>query len=257
VTHLALVHRGTQVGQLEVVARAGERLSAPDLRRLEQLQPFLAATADAMRVNDELRRTHEALLDAHVVERRRVRRDLHDGLGPTLASVRLKLTALRRQLPAHLSLDATIEQTTDAIRELRRIADGLQPSLLEDLGLVAALQILIADTSATTGITVSLHTADNFADLAPHLATTAYRVVAEGLANTARHSHATRCAVELAHTDDGLSIAITDNGHGFDTTTNPGAGLRSIAERAHRAAGSAHIHSDRHTGTTIRVILPT
>ena len=221
---MPLDYQGRDVGTVVVTGRPGERIAEADRRTLEQLGHYLAVTAEAIRVGEDLRDAQQALQDAYLEERRRVRLDLHDGIGPTLASIRLRLLSLKRRLPAEPSVDDLIDQTADAIREVRRIVDGLQPSILEDLGLVPALQILVADTRQASGIDVTISTDADLSDLPAHISTTSYRVVAEGLANVVRHSKSSVCTIQLTRLADQLDIAIRDNGCGFDPTIPDGDG---------------------------------
>ena len=254
---MPLDYQGRDVGTVVVTGRPGERIAEADRRTLEQLGHYLAVTAEAIRVGEDLRDAQQALQDAYLEERRRVRLDLHDGIGPTLASIRLRLLSLKRRLPGEPSVDELIDQTADAIREVRRIVDGLQPSILEDLGLVPALQILVADTRQASGIDVTISTDADLSDLPAHISTTSYRVVAEGLANVVRHSKSSVCTIQLTRLADQLDIAIRDNGCGFDPTTSlTGMGLRSIASRASAAGGDVSISSTAGAGTTIAVRLP-
>ncbi len=254
---MPLDYQGRDVGTVVVTGRPGERIAEADRRTLEQLGHYLAVTAEAIRVGEDLRDAQQALQDAYLEERRRVRLDLHDRIGPTLASIRLRLLSLKRRLPGEPSVDELIDQTADAIREVRRIVDGLQPSILEDLGLVPALQILVADTRQASGIDVTISTDADLSDLPAHISTTSYRVVAEGLANVVRHSKSSVCTIQLTRLADQLDIAIRDNGCGFDPTTSlTGMGLRSIASRASAAGGDVSISSTAGAGTTIAVRLP-
>jgi signal transduction histidine kinase len=253
---MVLNYQGRSVGEIIVTARAGERLAEFDQRALEQIGHYVSVAAEAIRVGEHLRHAERALREAHLEERRRIRLDLHDGIGPTLASIRLKLLALRRRLPAELDVDDLVDQTADAIREVRRIVDGLQPSVVEDLGLVPALQILVADTRQTSGIDVSIDSDSDLSDIPAHIAATSYRMVAEGLANVVRHSRSSTCTIHLRQTDHELTIAIRDNGCGFDPTTPQGMGLRSIASRASAVGGDVSITSTDGVGTTLAVRLP-
>ncbi len=253
-----LDYQGRRIGAITVTARPGERLAEPDYRTLEQIGPFLAVTAEAIRVNEDLRHSQLAVQNAHAEERRRVRRDLHDGVGPTLATVRLKLVAHRRRLPSGLSVDDIVEQVSDSIREVRRIVDGLQPSVLEDLGLVPALQILVADTREASGIDITIEAEPELPDVTAHVATTSYRVIAEGLANVIRHSQATTCTVHLAHADHTLRVDIHDDGCGFDTCHRRWRGACARSPPASSAAGGeTSVTSSTGVGTTISVSLPT
>ena len=254
-TTMALDYQGRRVGEIVVTARAGERLAEPiSGRRPGRPLPRGHGRGDQGRRGRPSGPAGPE--DAHVEERRRIRLDLHDGVGPTLASIHLRLLALRRRLPAELSADDLVDQTADAIREVRRIVDGLQPSVLEDLGLVPALQILVADTRQASGVDVTVATDSDLADLPAHLATTSYRVVAEGLANVVRHSRAGRAPSSSRRDERQLTIAIRDDGCGFDTSTAAGMGLRSIAGRASAAGGDCSISSATGTGTTVVVRLP-
>jgi signal transduction histidine kinase len=254
---IALDYQGRRIGQVVATARSGERLAEPDHRALERIAHYVAATAMAIRVGDDLRITQQALQNAYAEERRRVRLDLHDGIGPTLATIRLKLAAHRRRLPADLSVDDIVDQVSDTIREVRRIVEGLQPSVLEDLGLVPALQILIADTRRTSGIDITIDAEPELPDIPAHIATTSYRVIAEGLANVIRHSRATTCTVHLAHPDHSLRIDIQDDGCGFDPAAVKGMGLRSITTRVIAVGGQSSVTSAAGLGTTISLELPT
>jgi signal transduction histidine kinase len=252
-----LQHGTDQIGEMIVTARRGEALSGRDRRAIDEIGHYVAVTAEAIRMSEELQQAQLALENAHADERRRVRRDLHDGVGPTLATIRLKLTSLRRQLPENLSVDETIDQVSDAIRELRRVVDGLQPSTLEDLGLVPALRILVADTSETTSLNIAFQTSPDLPDFGPDIAATAYRVVAESLANVVRHSRATACTIHLKHHECRLDVDVSDNGIGFDPTVATGMGLRSIASRVAKVGGQVTTTSAIDIGTTISVRLPT
>jgi signal transduction histidine kinase len=135
--------------------------------------------------------------------------------------------------------------------------DGLQPSTLEDLGLVPALRILVADTSETTSLNIAFQTSPDLPDFGPDIAATAYRVVAESLANVVRHSRATACTIHLKHHECRLDVDVSDNGIGFDPTVATGMGLRSIASRVAKVGGQVTTTSAIDIGTTISVRLPT
>lgn len=254
---IALGHAGRQVGELVVTARRGEALSGRDLELLDQISRYVAITAEAIRVNDDLRAAQEALNGAHADERRRLRMDLHDGLGPTLAAIRLKLVAYARHASDPGPVTEIADQTSDAIREVRRLVDGLQPSILEDLGLVAAVQILVADTSRTTGIDFTIDADTDIDELPTIIATTAYRAIAESIANVARHSGARTCTVSLSLCEGHLDTTVSDDGAGFDpVSARGGMGLQSIRARARAIGGDATIDSTIGRGTIVTARLP-
>ncbi len=256
VTRVELRYGQCRVGDVMVTARQGESLAAVDRRTLSDIAGYVSIAAEAIRVSEDLRSAQHALESAHSEERRRVRRDLHDDVGPTLASARLKLAAQRRHLPDGTSVEDIIDQLADAIRGLRRVVDGLQPSVLEDVGLVPALQILLTDIRQTTGMHITFDAPSMLPDLPTATSSTAYRVVAEALANVVRHSRATVCTLRVDHDDGILHIEVADNGHGFDTSIKTGMGLRNIANRAGLAGGIATISSSPESGTTVVLEVP-
>jgi len=256
-TVVPLEYAGANIGEIAVTPRRGESLAQSDVRLLDDIARYIAVAGQAIRASDDLRRAQHALESAHAEERRRVRRDLHDGVAPTLASIRLKLTAYRRRTGDH-GLDDVIDQVADTVREIRRVVEGLQPSVLEDLGLLPALQILVADNRHATGINIVLNAPYNGFDLPPDAANTAYRVISEALANVIRHSHASACSISVGHHDGALDVEIRDNGDGFDTANGHGGmGLRNIVARAAIADGTATITSIPGGGTTVSLRVPT
>ena len=186
-----------------------------------------------------------------------MRRDLHDGLGPTLASIRLRLARRRHTIIDADALDDIYDHVTDAIREVRRIVDGLQPSVLEDLGLVPALQILVNDTRAATGLEITFDPAGTTSECSPVIAAAAYRSVAEALAKVTRHSHATACTIRLTVNSEDLHVEVTDNGTGFQPAAATGMGLRSLHTRATTLGGTFDIATHPGHGTRVEVRLPT
>jgi two-component system NarL family sensor kinase len=255
-THVELRYGRRHVGEVLVTARQGEVLGDADERTLREIAGYVSIAAEAIRIGEDLRRAQHDLENAQSEERRRVRRDLHDDVGPTLASARLKLAAHRRQLPEGITVDDIIDQLADAIRGVRRVVDGLQPSVLEDVGLVSALQVLLIDLRQTAGMHITFDPPASLPDLPAATASTAYRVVAEALTNVVRHSRATQCTLRVTHDDGTLRIEVTDNGHGFDSSTPAGMGLRSMSDRAGSANGVITISSSPGSGTTVLLDVP-
>jgi signal transduction histidine kinase len=256
---MPLVHRGEQIGTLVLVPRHGERLGRADRRLAGELGRVVAIAAAAIRFGEDLEVSKRLLERSYDDERRRVRRDLHDGLGPTLASLRLKLGAAQRHVDraSAAMLDEMKHDVAEAIREVRRIVDGLQPSTVEDLGLVPALRLLVDDVnrSSTDGPAIVLDADDDVGELPAALAGAAYRVVGEALANVVRHSRAQRCHVSV-RCDGALDLRISDDGVGFDPARASGTGLRSIRTRVEELGGRAELTATPGAGTTLTVSLP-
>jgi signal transduction histidine kinase len=257
--HLPLVHRGEEIGTMVLVPRRGERLGRADRRLAGELGRVVSIAAAAIRLGEDLEVSKRLLERSYDDERRRVRRDLHDGLGPTLASLRLKLGAAQRHVDRASAemLDEMKHDVAEAIREVRRIVDGLQPSTVEDLGLVPALRLLVDDVnrSSTNGPAIVLDADDDVGELPAALAGAAYRVVGEALANVVRHSHARRCHVSV-RCDGALDLRISDDGVGFDPARAAGTGLRSIRSRVEELGGRAELTATPGAGTTLTVSLP-
>jgi two-component system NarL family sensor kinase len=257
---IPLVHRGTRIGTMTLIPRRGERLGRWERRTAAELSRLVAVAALAIRLGDELEASKRDLERSHDDERRRVRRDLHDGLGPTLASLRLKLGLLQRQVdpPAASALEQLKADVSDAVREVRRIVDGLQPSTVEDLGFVPAVRLLVDDVNRAgsgAGPAIVLTADDDVDELPAALAGAAYRVVGEALANVVRHSRARRCEVSIRR-NGALDLRISDDGVGFDPELVAGTGLRSIRTRVEELGGQTEVTARPGAGTTLVVKLP-
>jgi signal transduction histidine kinase len=199
-------------------------------------------------------------------ERRRLRRDLHDGLGPQLASQALTIDAARSlmerdpQAADRLLVDLKL-QSQAAVADVRRLVDGLRPPALDDLGLVGALRAA-ASTLAHTGLDVEIAAARPLPPLPAAVEVAAFRIVQEAITNVVRHANAKHAWVSLEQTGaarPGLSIEIVDDGRGYDESACSGAGsgvgMTSMRERADELGGRVEFDST-HNGTTVRAWLP-
>ena len=248
VTHtrtLPLALGGNAVGEIVVGLRAGDlALSKADADVLRIVAPLLAQTLRARALAADLHASRSAAITAIEEERRRLRRDLHDGLGPTLSGVAFATDAARNQLATDpVAADALLARlradTTAAIAEVRRLVEGLRPPALDELGLLGAVRqhaaTLHADGGAPLRVTISAP--DPLPDLSAMAEVTAYRIVVEALTNVARHAAATRAAVELSVTGDDLRLSVQDDGAGHGAW-RPGVGMSSMRERAEQVGGT-------------------
>lgn len=256
-----IVNRET-VGTLCVAPRRGQdRLSARDISALEAVTPIAAAAVRQVQLTDDLRRARGRLAAALEEERRRIRRDLHDGLGPSLAAVVMGLEHLRaihRKSPdeAESLLMGLKHETQQAIDDIRTLVYGLRPPALDELSLSAALRQLTEGTVGRTGLEVDLDAPVALPDLPAAVEVAAYRIVQEALTNAARHSGAGTVKVNVDLECDGaLIVAIKDDGGGLPDRISPGVGLTSMRERAEDIGGSLTISSDP-SGTWVRAVLP-
>lgn len=254
-----LRHRGDVVGRLEVRPRAGERVlherDAVVLRAIaDQVSPAVAA----LQLHQQLRRARESLVSAREDERLQLRRDLHDGLGATLAGLRLQVET---------ALDLTSEDTVrallgsagtgvaEAVAEVRAITDDLRPAGIDELGLPRALAAL-ADRVRVPGLEVHVEV-DPAIRADPAVEVALHRIAAEALANVARHSRATAVTLTVRDTQH-LTLVVADDGVGLEggsDTAGSGLGLASMRLRAEEVGGSLQVTSTD-LGTTVRAVLP-
>jgi two-component system, NarL family, sensor kinase len=204
----------------------------------------VAVALHAVLLSQELQRSRERLVAAREEERRRLRRDLHDGLGPILTAVTLKADAARSVLAAAPDrTDALLAElrgdAKQAIGDLRRIIYDLRPAPLDELGLLGALGEQV-DRFGHQGLLVTLQAPPALPVLPAAVEVAAYRIVTEALTNAARHAHASRASVTVS-VADGFCLEVQDdgtaataNGHGW----RPGVGLVSMAERVAEVGGT-------------------
>ncbi len=257
-TSLPLQHRGQEVGALTVEARSPEeRFTRAELQLLDDLAAQTGPAVSATLLAQDLQRARERLVLAREEERRRLRRDLHDGIGPALAGVRLQLTALRRRLP---SPDAAVLDLVEAIAqdlqqstsELRGIVDDLRPPAL-DHGLVAALEQVAHRLGGAAQ--VELATEGDLEGLPAATEVAAYRIACEAMTNVVKHAGAEHCWVRLAR-GAGLDVVVTDDGDGAVGVRQGGVGLGSMRERAEELGGSLEIRPHHPKGTCVHASLP-
>jgi signal transduction histidine kinase/DNA-binding CsgD family transcriptional regulator len=233
VRRLPLVHAGTTVGDLVV---GGGRRRRRDEDVLAELAGALAPVVQAARLHDDLVRSRERLVVAREEERRRLRRDLHDGLGPTLAGLTLKLDTARNLLGDAPLLREMRDDVQATVADVRRLVEGLRPVSLDELGLAEALRRLV-DRTPPDGPQVQLVT-DDADSPAAAVEVAAYRIVQEALTNVLRHSGARSCDVTVRGRNGSLVVSVADDGRGAAGTGGRGSGLETMRERAEELGGS-------------------
>lgn len=257
---IPIVHQGVQVGVLAVSPRArDEPLQEQDHDVLRLVARQAAPTVRAVQLNHELRRSRQQIVTGREEERRRIRRDLHDGLGPALASIAMQADTARAVVTedpetARQLLIAVTQQAEDVVHEVRRLVYELRPPALDELGLVGAIERLARQgQSATLAIHVE---ADALPPMGAAVEVAVYRIVAEALTNVGRHANATCAAVILRLTGSQLAVTIEDDGGGLAAPVSQGIGLQSIRDRAGELGGRVSIESSPGKGTTVRLQLP-
>ncbi|OQQ25179.1 two-component sensor histidine kinase [Prescottella equi] len=259
-----LVHRGARVGSLAVTAPPGELLGIRSRKSLSELASVVTAGLVVVQSAEDLAAARRRLASVRAEERRVIRRELHDGLGPSLAGIRLGLQGVRNLLdadpqaaaPLLESLQEQLDHQVDGVRSLSR---NLFPPVLDELGLTAALEEL-ATGYARSGFDLDV-VADVPADIGGQAGAAAYGIAIEAVTNARRHSGARGCRVEASCDTDGaglavLTIVVRDVGRGFDPSGPTGVGTRSMRERADELGGTVTIESGCPTGTVVTARLP-
>lgn len=248
---------GVAVGHVRVSPRRGERLSARDDRMLQGLCRPAALAVRAALLTADLRASTAALTAAREEERRHLQRELHDGVGPTLASLQQRVELAERLVDtdpvrARELLRGARSGLDDAVGEVRGIVAGLRPAALDRHGLVAAIARPWANDSRVRVVAGPLPPLDDAVSLA------AYRIATEAIANALRHSACRRCDVTLRADAETLVVRIADDGIGLSSAPadRPGGdGLRTMSERAGERGGALRVDSSD-SGTAVEARLP-
>jgi len=280
---LPLVYQNETVGQLILAPRApGETFSHADRRLLDDLARQAGVAVHAVRLTADLQRSRERLVATREEERRRIRRDLHDGLGPHLAALHLQAGVLRSLIPRDpAAAEALVVELRGEIRaaiaDIRRLVYELRPPTLDELGLVGAVRARAAQCSPSgavnaepnstapgaSGFQAVVEAPEQLPPLPAAVEVAAYRIVEEALTNAVRHAQARTCIIRLALTEAGdhkesplLRLEIIDDGIGLPADYKAGVGFHSMRERAAELGGTCVIETSSGGGAQVRVHLP-
>ena len=270
---LPLVYQQELVGRLLVAPRApGEAFNPADRQLLDDLARQAGIAVHAVRLTEDLQRSRERLVTAREEERRRLRRDLHDGLGPALAAQMLKIGSARMLYPRDPTtadaLLAELERDMErSLADVRRLVYNLRPPALDELGLVGAIRDSIGQYQLETEepadagrLTISVDAPDDLPALPAAVEVAAYRIAHEALTNVVRHAHAHRCRIELWLKPDGerswLELTVVDDGIGLPSMRHAGVGLVSMRERAAELGGTCLVEPLPTGGAMVCARLP-
>ena len=246
------------ISQVEV---AGRRYYTVILRDITERK----RSADALHASHrELRELYGVMNEVREAERLRIARELHDELAQWLTALKMDVSwiaaRLPKELPRLMDKTAKMKEVVDTtVAAVRRIASDLRPVMIDDLGLIPAIEHLLHDFSQRAGIVVSLDARTDTVDLADPIATAVYRMVQEALTNVARHAEATRVEVSFAIEGENLVAKVCDNGRGIDEAAmrkGKSYGVLGIRERAQTLGGSARIYKPDGGGTTVEITIP-
>jgi signal transduction histidine kinase len=292
---LPLTYGATMIGELHLAPRApGEALSPADRRLLDDLARQVGVAVHAARLTLELEQSgkylqlaRERLVVAREEERRRLHHDLHDGLGPLLASMSLQLAAARMLVahePAAVDLLTDIKlQLQEAVADIRRLIYGLRPPALDELGLVPAIRAYAGRyggqrtpaardaNGAASPLAIIVEASEQeergLRTLPAAVEVAAYRIVSEALTNVVRHAHARRCVVRFSlcgaphsgtrdERTSALQLEIVDDGGGISADARGGTGLTSMRDRAMELGGTLVVEATASGGTRVCAQIP-
>lgn len=258
--------------EIKIVTKTGQERWLYATAGLIQFDGEVAAIGTCYDIT-ERRQAEEALetfsrrlLEAHETERRRIARELHDEIGQVLTAVQINLQALQSAgdaCPVAPRLDDSLDIVEQALREVQNLSLDLRPSLLDDLGLVAALRWFVDRQAERSGLIARFDADPSIGRLNPELETACFRIVQEALTNVIRHAQAKHVLVELRRHEAGLLLTIRDDGVGFDasavqknTLPDVRLGLKGMEERALALGGRIEIESAPGRGTEVRARFP-
>jgi signal transduction histidine kinase len=257
-----LRHHAETVGWLAVLPRAGEpSLEARDVELLSVIADQAAPAIAALRLREQLQLARQSLVSAREQERLRLRRELHDGLGATLAGVRLQVESAQAiaadSATTGLLASASVG-VAHAVAEVRSLTENLRPPALDELGLARALQLL-AERHATPALRVDTEVGALPA-IEPAVEVAAYRIVAEALTNVGRHSGARQASLRVVADEAHLVVQVVDDGRGLHARSDRGGtglGLASMRTRAEEIGGRMVVAPGPDgAGTSVRAELP-
>ncbi len=257
-----LTYQKEKIGELLLAPRSpGEALTKPDLRLLENLARQAGVAVYAVRLTADLQRSRERLVAAREEERRRLRRDLHDSVGPQLAALTLELETASELVSDRPEASAFIaklsERARQTVADVRRSVHALRPPSLDELGLVPALREAAAQYERGS-LRVSVEAPEELPSLPAAVEVACYRIVQEAMTNVVRHAHASNCWVRLVPQEDteALIVEVEDDGRGVGENDRAGVGMSSMRERAEELGGRCVVGPSARGGTLVRALLP-
>lgn len=259
INEIPLHYLNQPLGTLLVSNRAANRsLSHSDDVVLQESAQQIGIALYVAQLTDVLQTSRERIVVAREEERRRIRNDLHDGLAPTLSSFQLQLHAIRRLIPQNpdqaeqmiVELSAGLRQAT---AEIRQLIYDLRPPMLDELGLIKALNSM---PLAEAPLQLDVVAPDPMPTLSAATEVAIYRIATEAIHNVVKHAHATTCTISIAIETETLTLTIVDDGQGILVDNPNGIGTQSMRERAAELGGTFAIQPAKPLGTCIEVRLP-
>jgi signal transduction histidine kinase len=260
--HLPLNYHTERVGELILAPRAaGEAFSPADMKLINIIAQQAGIAAYTVRLNNDLQTSRERLVTAQEEERRRLRRDLHDGVGPTLASFSQRLDTAADLVTTNpqASIDLLKDlkgQVKGTIAEIRRLVYALRPPVLDEFGLVTAIREHVAPYTGPNGLQLTFDIVEPMPPLPAAVEVAAYRITLEAFTNIVNHAQASACHIAIKIENNSLLLEISDNGKGLSSIHRAGVGLTSMRERAHELGGECSVESNPTGGALVKAKLP-
>lgn len=260
-SHVDVLYQGERIAELVLEFRDKEdEWSKEDLQVINDLVRQAGPAIHAVRLTQELKRSRQSLVTAREDERRRLRRDLHDGLGPEIAAFSFRVATARHLLrndpdQADSILLELQNEIRNAVDLIRQIVHNLRPPVLDEYGLGEAVGALVR-TSQREDLRIKLNIPSPLPMFDAAVEVAAYRIIQEGLANITRHARASQVSLSLLLQEYKLIVIIEDNGIGLPSIRRPGVGLTSMRERVEELGGSFFMSGREEGGTLIRAELP-
>ncbi len=264
----------SKAGEVRSIQDRGQ-IYCDDAGKIDYIKGIFFDITERKRAEEKLQESEEnlhylasQLLTAQERERQRISRDLHDDLGQSLMSLKLQLRGIEREIPANLKklkrlLNSQTALIDDIVNDVRRFSRDLRPAILDDIGLIVALERLFDEFGALHGIEFSLDLDDVVDLLSPQAQIIVYRILQESLTNIGKYSQATRITISLKRENDKVSLCVEDNGKGFDLeqfraldVAKRGLGLAAMEERVRMLGGILEIQSQIGVGTIISFKIP-
>jgi len=234
-----------------LVLAIGSAIYILRLERQERLR-----YAELAHNREELQELSARLVDAQETERRSLSRELHDEVGQALGLLLMDVGRLSNQLRGDAKGQEMVQRIKTVAERTVQTVRNMRPSMLDDLGLVSALEWYAREVSRSSETELEVKAQNVSENLPDPLMVCIYRVVQEAVNNAQRHAHAKNVTVELKETDTSVQVQIKDDGSGFDGKRTRGIGLLGMEERVKRLGGTITIESQPGAGTTIRAELP-
>jgi len=261
--NIPLVYQSEELGRLILAPRAwGEGFTPADIRFLEEVASQAGAVVYTVKLTEDLQRSREKLVTTREEERRRLRRDLHDGIGSILASLAFNLDAANNLIDRDpVATKALIKelkvQTQTAMADIRRLAYDLRPPVLDELGFVNSLHEYIKGIDHSPGLCIEFNPPKDLRGLPAAIEVAAYRISVEAVKNVIRHAQAHHCTVNVTLNALGsLEVDIVDDGQGLPIGWHAGVGISAMRERALELGGTFELRPNSGHGTRVLVRLP-